>query len=638
MMKWHSELDIFRKLKSCIILEGNIYDQFHFSKDPSNVKDDLPSYLLKYLSDVGYEVISFFDERRGFYCDEDRDDISKLGDICRHLQNLKIEDDTIPCCFTNQMLGKILESVFNQAMTPTAVIMDMASRYIVSPDSMGIQEVNAFSGILRAIRQSQLVQINNECTKNILIMLVNKTNDLPAWFYLNNPDVKTIQVTYPDSQARMEFISGENLEAFFAPAIWQEDAPKAAEDFEQLRKLQKRFVGLTEGFSYSDLIGMRILCQNEGYHLSQLPKVVEFYRYGVIENKWAKVDKETVQGLENELKTKILGQEMATKKVMDVIKRSVIQKNGNNRPKGVLFFAGPTGTGKTETAKILAKMIFGDTNNCIRFDMSEYRQDQSDQKLLGAPPGYIGYEAGGLLTNAVKNNPFSILLFDEIEKAHPSILDKFLQILDDGRLTDGQGNTVYFSETIIIFTSNKGIIEEVPEYDDAGHPVFTKKQIVDPEKHSTTEVQQIVMNSIRNYFKYSLGRPELLNRIGDNNIVVFDFIRPGISEDGSDDVVRGILEIQINNCVENIRDDNGITVVIEKDTVNHLYGMAITPSVLENGGRGIRNLVEASLYTPLTRFIYDHQDEITQRSTIIVHNLQNEGHLVDLIAELRNDN
>lgn len=173
--------------------------------------------------------------------------------------------------------------------------------------------------------------------------------------------------------------------------------PKNCYRFRTIKKIAKKFVGLTEGFSYSDLIGMRILCQNEGYHLSQLPKVVEFYRYGVIENKWAKVDKETVQSLENELKTKILGQEMATKKVMDVIKRSIIQKNGNNRPKGVLFFAGPTGTRKTETAKILAKMIFGDESNCIRFDMSEYRQDQSDQKLLGAPPGYIGYEAGGLL-------------------------------------------------------------------------------------------------------------------------------------------------------------------------------------------------------------------------------------------------
>src|SRR5699024_2570423 len=111
-----------------------------------------------------------------------------------------------------------------------------------------------------------------------------------------------------------------------------------------------------------------------------------------------------------------------------------------------------------ETAKKMASNLFGDESCCLRFDMAEYKQSHSDQKLLGAPPGYVGYEAGGQLTNAVRDNPFSIILFDEIEKAHPSILDKFLQILDDGRLTDGQGNTVYFSESIIIFTSNKGII------------------------------------------------------------------------------------------------------------------------------------------------------------------------------------
>ena len=201
----------------------------------------------------------------------------------------------------------------------------------------------------------------------------------------------------------------------------------------------------------------------EKYRIAQLPSVAEFYRYGVRENKWAKISGKTIRSLEDSLHSRVLGQDHAISKVMRTVKRSVVLKGNGNRPRGVLFFAGPTGTGKTETSKALGEVIFGDVSCCIRFDMSEYRQDHSDQKLLGAPPGYIGYEAGGQLTNAVRNNPFSIILFDEIEKAHPSILDKFLQILDDGRLTDGQGNTVYFSESIIIFTSNKGIIEEVEE-------------------------------------------------------------------------------------------------------------------------------------------------------------------------------
>ena len=124
---------------------------------------------------------------------------------------------------------------------------------------------------------------------------------------------------------------------------------------------------------------------------------------------------------------------------------------------GLMFFAGPTGVGKTEMAKAIAAFLFGDESFCIRFDMSEYAQEHSDQKLFGAPPGYVGYEEGGQLTNKLKANPFCVLLFDEIEKSHPKILDKFLQVLEDGRMTDSRGEIVYFSEAIIIFTSNFNI-------------------------------------------------------------------------------------------------------------------------------------------------------------------------------------
>lgn len=216
---------------------------------------------------------------------------------------------------------------------------------------------------------------------------------------------------------------------------------------------------------------------------------------------------------------------------------SGLQHSSHTKPKGILFFAGPTGTGKTETAKTLAEKLFGDESCCIRFDMSEYGQSHSDQKLLGAPPGYVGYEAGGQLTNAVRENPFSILLFDEIERAHPSIFDKFLQILEDGRMTDGQGNTVYFSECIIIFTSNLGI--------------FTRNAMGSREANVTSEmeypeVQKKVRQAIENYFKLELGRPEILNRIGEN-IIVFDFIRQPVAEI--------ILDAQVNKIIKNLAAD-----------------------------------------------------------------------------------
>ncbi len=219
--------------------------------------------------------------------------------------------------------------------------------------------------------------------------------------------------------------------------------------------------------------------------------------------------------------------------------------------------------------------------------MSEYGQPHSDQKLLGAPPGYVGYEAGGQLTNAIKHNPFSILLFDEIEKAHPSILDKFLQILEDGRMTDGQGNTVYFSETIIIFTSNLGIYET--------NRMGERVQKVSPDM-SYEEVQANVRKGIENYFKLQLGRPEILNRIGEN-IVVFDFIRP--------EVATRILRAQLDKIIWNLTVDKNIKIAILDEALKTLEQKAL--GNLENGGRGIGNIVESLFINPLSRYMFDNE-------------------------------
>ena len=191
------------------------------------------------------------------------------------------------------------------------------------------------------------------------------------------------------------------------------------------------------------------------------------------------------------------------------------------------------------------------------------------------------------MTNALKHNPFSILLFDEIEKAHPSILDKFLQILEDGRMTDGQGNTVYFSETIIIFTSNLGIYE--------ANRMGERVQKVSPDM-SYEEVQANVRKGIENYFKLQLGRPEILNRIGEN-IVVFDFIRP--------EVATKILMAQLDKIIKNLNVDKNIKITISDDALKTLEQKAL--GNLENGGRGIGNIVESLFINPLSRYMFDNE-------------------------------
>ncbi len=187
-------------------------------------------------------------------------------------------------------------------------------------------------------------------------------------------------------------------------------------------------------------------------------QLVDFYKFGERNDPWEQLNKERLETASDELSKGVIGQESAIEAVTTMLSSarvglSMSTKAGRSgKPKGVFFFVGSTGVGKTELAKAMTKLVFGNEEAFARFDMSEYREENADQKLIGAPPGFVGYESGGQLTNRVIEQPYSILLFDEIEKANPKILDKFLQILEDGRLTDSKGQTAYFNQTAIIFT------------------------------------------------------------------------------------------------------------------------------------------------------------------------------------------
>jgi len=230
--------------------------------------------------------------------------------------------------------------------------------------------------------------------------------------------------------------------------------------------------------------------------------------------------------------------------------------------------------------------------------MSEFSSEHSEARLIGAPPGYIGYNAGGELVNAVRQRPFSVLLFDEIEKAHPRILDKFLQILEDGRLTDGRGDTVFFSETIIIFTSNLGSLEEKERLvdDGAGRVTVVRERVpafnaLDPPEYEV--LCQKMLAAISHYFRVRIERPELLNRIG-QNIVVFDFIRPPTAAQ--------IAEKMIASILRRVRTEHGIEIVLRDPTSKELVAEAT--SDLSNGGRGIGNRLESLLINPLARELF----------------------------------
>ena len=607
--KWHRELGIFCRIKPLLIVEGNVLDVYQYPVDGSTPKGSilrLPEYLHYYFSDLGYKTIAFFDSMQGFYNSCDEAHIRSFAE----LTNAKLDGSSIRSDFKGKAnsASSLVRAAVSQNKQPTAIIMNLASRYITSPDNINQSEVDSFTNLLLASMEGKDVRTPGGTLKNLVVMIVNKVNDVPAWFYLDNPNVKTVSIGTPSKEEREQLVKGENFASFFAADVFDEDYPYFKDHPDELEKVQDRFVGLTEGFSFTEINGLRRLCKNEKTRIRQMSSVIDLYRYGIKENPWDTLDVNELKTAKEDFQKRVKGQNPAIIKTLDVVKRAVtgmsgLQSSSHAKPKGILFYAGPTGTGKTETAKTLAEKLFGDESRCIRFDMSEYSQSHSDQKLLGAPPGYVGYEAGGQLTNAVRENPFSILLFDEIEKAHPSIFDKFLQILEDGRMTDGQGNTVYFSECIIIFTSNLGI--------------YTRNELGVREANVTpdmdySEVQKRVRQAIEDYFKLELGRPEILNRIGDN-IVVFDFIRP--------EVAKLILDAQITKIVNNLATEKEIELVITDKAKSVLTTKALEN--LSNGGRGIGNIVESMLINPLARYLFDEQ--IRGKTRITLNNINAES-------------
>ena len=646
--KWHRELEIFSRIKPIVILEGNVLDRYVYPVDSAcgvpkgTIMSGLSAYLNTFLTDCGTDIVVEYDSIRGFRnigrpSGEDTP-LSRFAVI----SGANIQNGVIDAPFAAPRNGiegtapAIIARALEQHESSVCVIMNFASRYITGPQHNPIEDVNAFTLLQQAGLSSTnyrkritgpdgKISQENRDSLNSVFIIVNKLNDLPSWFFLDNPAVKVINISTPRREERETFIKGgNNFSSFFDRQIYNEEIGfyQQPENQHLLEELQNKFIGATDQFSFTDINSLRLLCKNEKLHLKELPSVVDLFKFGLKDNPWNAIDRTQVANAFEILQRRVKGQDLALKKTVDVIKRAVtgmasLQHSSNSHPKGVLFFAGPTGTGKTELAKSMAELIFGDEKNFIRFDMSEFSQSHSDQRLLGAPPGYVGYEAGGQLTNAVRNNPFSIILFDEIEKAHPLILDKFLQILEDGRMTDGQGKTVYFSEAVIIFTSNLGISQEIQ---DPATGMVQRKQVVTPGL-DYEEVQQKVMEGIERYFKEKISRPEILNRIGEN-IVIFDFIRPQVAE--------LILNSQIKKIISRVSEEKKIRIEISDKAREHLLEAA--KGNLENGGRGIGNVVESHLINPLSRALFDLN--VAENGTLKVVDIRDNGSIYELECEV----
>jgi hypothetical protein len=582
--RWIRDLTRLLPIRSQMVLAGNIRDSFLTPHAAGLTLAPLLRCLWTHLQPLDYRFLLIFDPVDGLrpYPNE-----PAVVEHATKLFDLKLADGVMAMSLEN-LIG-IMKKVSAQREARCALVIDFASRLTRSPDRLDANEHRFFVAAERLSlaanpvvpRGADIATSVGKARFNPILWLVNRAQDLPPWLTFDSTRVSVINIGLPDFDTR---IKAAPLLGGLFPGFESGTAEEQAKFADTLARL-------TDALPLVALADIAQLADRQGIGFHDADDAVQSYKMGIAENPWKKhYLRERIATALPFIEQRVRGQRPAVTKTIDILMRSVMGLTGaqtrssGNRPRGVLFFAGPTGVGKTELAKTLTQLIFGDDRAYIRFDMSEFAEEHTGARLLGAPPGYIGYDAGGELTNAVREKPFAVVLFDEIEKAHPRILDKFLQILEDGRLTDGRGATAYFSEAILVFTSNLGI------YIDDGRG--QRVQSVHPDDpHDVVESR--VRSAIEEYFKFRLARPEILNRIGEN-IVVFGFISPEIGSEIFDGMLR--------NVIARVREEHKLDLTVADDVLAKLRGLCIQD--LSNGGRGIGNQLESLFINPLSRALF----------------------------------
>jgi len=472
--------------------------------------------------------------------------------------------------------------VLGQSKVAAAMFLDFSDKLVGDPERQMEGERPLLVQLKKIVQNAAYIDAGAlKGRKNALVIIAGHLGALPRWVYQDNPFLTLLQVPRPRQEERLSFIR-TFIDRF------HEGSTLSTEQKEEVAKV---FADLTDGLTAWDFEAIRRTSIAEGISILRPKLLIDYYKYGQRNDPWESLDSTKIRDARKQIESQVIGQPKAVEAVVNMLLSArvgismseVTAKAG--KPKGTFFFVGPTGVGKTELAKALARLIFGDPTAFARFDMSEYAEQHAAEKLAGSPPGYVGYEEGGQLTNWVRERPFSILLFDEIEKANGRVMDKFLQILEDGRLTDGKGQTTYFSQTVIIFTSNIG-----------SDTISLTEAAIGDQMLPYESVRDHYLKAVHNHFTLKLGRPELLNRLGDN-IIVFDLLRP--------EHIAGISQKFINLLTLSAKEKRGVELSCrEGHIIEMIKNKMLAGDNLLFGGRRIKTIIETTIERPLNRWIF----------------------------------
>ena len=563
---WFDEVSSALAYSDHIVLSGNVGDLYPSPVAAPGEFASLSETLWNILQASGYSALLVYDPLNGLNVQHAKGPKEKAA----------IKASPLPLGAPRSTLASLIDihrEVTEFSDFPIALLIDYAS-HLKKADDERLEEFFVAVDLSSRKRRSD----DRARILNPTFWLADHPADLPDWFVLNNASLREVQLEAPNLEDRFKFAS-HLAERYGWLGI-------AAEH--QTGRLLQQFALECDGKPLVAMDAIAKVAKAEGLDLNHISDAIRVFRTGSRRNPWtSSVLRDRMQDGRDMLEARIKSQPHAIDKTLDILARSILGLSGaqsgamHTRPRGALFFVGPTGVGKTELAKAVTELLFGDETLCHRFDMSEFMEENSISRLIGAPPGHPGHEKGGELVNAALRRPFSVFLFDEVEKAHPRVLDLFLQILDEGRLTDARGATAYFSEALIVFTSNIGIVK-------GSKAVNMGMTVLPSDSHA--ELTLKITRAVQEHFRNELQRPELLNRIG-QNVVVFDFLSPiGMS---------AIFDAILARVLQRVELEHGVKITFLDEARKSLKELCTMDSF--DGGRGIANRIETHFINPLAR-------------------------------------